>query len=238
MNHRRLSLLLFCLTGLLSGCPGPEPYSNVSVVTAYYPEEIIYAGVPVCKSEEVILKWQSYNGRIRFSASPQQNVEPALESFSNLPQSGQIAVTIKDSVEITATTGGIYYSQLVQTFELIPDPVCVGFPVDIRGNYVGVLEQATPQPSTLNYRLRVYWEQYSKTVRASLQGMTGSEFELTCTTLEQEDTLSCVYFSQGGAKLTFEGTVTATGYRGTYQGVIETTTFQTSTSGTFNFVKQ
>jgi hypothetical protein len=238
VNCKWLSLLLFGLTGLLTGCPGPEPYSDVSVVTAYYPEEFIYAYVPVCRGEEVFLKWQSYNGQIRFSGSPQQNVEPALESFTNLPQSGQIAVTIKDVVEVTATTGGIYYSQLVQTFELIPEAICAGFPVEIRGNYTGILEQVTPQPSTLDYRLRVYWEQYSKTLRASLQGATSSEFDLTCTTLEQEDRLSCVYFSQSGAKLTLEGTLTATGYSGSYQGIIETTTSQFPTSGTFNFTKE
>ncbi len=165
-----------------------------------------------------------------------------LESTS-VANKGERTVAFKDTVTIflnIAATENSYKGE-VQVVT-IPEGICTGFPLELRGSYAGTLEQATPQVASLPHQLTLSWDSIADTLHATLsRGASDTESatsEMTCTPLDQEDKLTCVYDPPGAAVLTLEGTVTTTGYQGNYQGVLEGTTFQTPTSGTFNFVKQ
>jgi hypothetical protein len=245
---RHLSNYLFCLAVLISlaGCylPPNYAYGNLFVLTSYTSDSYSVE-VGACKGEILTLRWNVGEGKNpTLMASPTQNIEPQLPS--RVANSGEIQVTFKDNVTISFTIDGGQDYETERRIVAIPEGVCTGFPLELRGAYAGTLEQTVPQVASLPHRFVVRWNDGSDTLRASLVRSTGTAeppepgtiFEMTCIPLDREDTLTCVYDPAGDVFLRLEGTVNSTGYEGTYQGVLEGATFQTSTSGTFKFIKQ
>jgi hypothetical protein len=238
---------------LASGVAPTFAYGNLSVTSSFNAadENYYYSKLGVCKGEALKIKWEIFEGNNPIlSASPAQNVEPALTS-APVANTGEKAVTLKDTVTISLNISDSEdgYQSAVQVVA-IPEGICTGFPLELRGVYTGSLEQATPQVASLPHDLILRWDNFTDTLRASLvrtpssnlgaalsQPEPNTAFEMMCTPQDQEDKLTCTYDPEGEAILTLEGIVTATGYQGSYQGVLEGTTFQTPTSGTFNFVK-
>lgn len=233
------------VTSLLATSEPPSyAYGSLSVTTPFNSADYS-SKLGVCKGEAINIRWEIFGGsNPRVSASPPQNIEPTLPS-TPVNNTGETTVTIKDAVTISLNIDDAKdgYQTQVQVV-VIPEGICTGFPLELRGNYTGTLEQVTPQVASLPHGFSIRWNNNNDTLGATLtRGSSRTEssnttFEMSCTVLDQEDKLTCVYDPSGTAILTLEGTVTATGYQGSYQGVLEGATFQTPTSGTFNFVKQ
>ncbi len=242
-----MGLFLVGVGSLLASGVAPNYASGGFEVETPYLQD--YGKIGLCAEERFKLTWEIYNGRNpKLTASPTQNLEPPLESLS-LSNKGEVDFTFKDATTLTLTIDADEPYRYERQLVTIPASICTGFPLELRGNYIGSLEQVTPQVASLPHLLTVRWAADNERLAASLvRGTTlpddpkvpppNPTFAMTCTPLEQEDKLACVYDPSGAVILTLEGTVTGAGYSGTYQGVLEGTTFQTPTSGTFNFVKQ
>jgi hypothetical protein len=243
-----LTGLLFSGVGsLLASGVAPDYATGGFAVETLYPQDY-GSKIGLCAGERFTLSWEIYNGRNpKLTASPSQNLEPPLESLS-LSSKGETQFIFKDSATLTLTIDAGEPYRYERSLVVIPASICTGFPLELRGNYTGTLEQVTPQVVSVPHLLTVRWAADDGLLAASLVRGTvlpdpkapppNPTFAMTCTALEQEDELTCVYEPPGAAVLMLEGRVTSAGYAGTYQGVLEGTTFQTPTSGTFNFVKQ
>jgi hypothetical protein len=251
ISRSGLFLLLCIGVASLTSCDPPPAYGSGSleVATKFVDTNMAYylPEIGACLGEAVSINWEVFEGTgSSLTASPSQNIEPALEPGLGKGK-GERNVTFKDTLTLSfIVTGTEYNDEETITIKRMPDAICTGFPLELRGNYAGTLEQTTPQPASLPHALNIQWE-VTKNVLGGLliRGATSPDpnaplqsNNIRCTPLELEDKLTCVYTSSGATVLTLEGTVTATGYSGTYQGVLEGLTFQTSVSGTFNFVKQ
>jgi hypothetical protein len=239
------------VASLLATSEAPSfAYGSLSVTSTFNSESIDFGKIGVCKGESIKIKWEVFEGNNPIlSASPAQNVEPALTS-APVANTGEKTVTLKDSLTISLNISDSEdgYQNAIQVVT-IPERICTGFPLELRGIYTGTLEQATPQVASLRHTLSIRWQTSDDTLRANL--VAGSEssqpstpsqpatsFQMTCTAIDEEDKLTCIYDPEGAAILTLEGVVTSAGYQGSYQGVIERTTFQVPTTGTFSFVKK
>jgi hypothetical protein len=242
-----LTGLLFSGVGsLLASGIAPDYAAGGFAVETLYPQDY-GSKIGLCAGERFTLSWEIYNGRNpKLTASPSQNLEPPLESLS-LSSKGETQFIFKDSATLTLTIDAGEPYRYERPLVVIPASICTGFPLELRGDYTGTLEQLTPQVVSVPHLLTVRWAADDARLAASLvRGTvlpnpeappTNPTLAMTCTALEEEDKLTCVYNPPGAAILTLEGTITATGYEGNYRGVLETTTLQVPTTGTFSFSK-
>ncbi len=251
MTRSRLLMaigIMSVLTGFLSACLPPAPaYGSLTISTSFESTESRgFSGYrkSACQGESIKMSWEIISGsNPRILVSPPQSLEPTLAT-TPIAKTGETSVTIRDAATITLRIDDAEdgYQQEVKLV-MIPESICKGFPLELRGNYAGTLEQATPLTASVPHTLELYWDVDSSQLEASLIRTSNETTKrvttnMVCNSLDQEDKVTCIYDPEGAAILTLEGIVTAAGYQGTYQGVLEGATFQTPTSGTFSFVKQ
>jgi hypothetical protein len=231
-----LVLIFLGVMSLFASGSSP-PYGDARFFVV--PEDETATGT--CSGDTFIVTWQVLEGDSpTLSAVPSGNVEPRL-SQTEVEREGRLLVTVRDDAELflDVYNGTELSLTIIDTAKItIPDSICTGFPTDLRGGYRGTLEQITPQAASLPHQLNVYWDGDREALVAILVRADIPVVEMICTPFDAEDNLTCVGDPPGEVFWRLEGTVTERGYEGSYQGVLEGATFQTSTSGTFTFIKQ
>jgi hypothetical protein len=227
-------LVLLGVLVSLAGCYTVPSYAygDLFVTAPYTSDESYSLEVGACQGETLTVRWNVGEGKNpKLIALPAQNVEPPLPS--RLEKSGEVQVTFKDSVTISFTIDGGQDFETERQVVAIPEGVCTGFPLELRGNYTGTLEQTTPQSASLPRDLELYWDE---SLKATLSTQNLIDVRLACQALDFEDELICNY-DHGAETLRLEGTVTSAGYVGTYEGATIGQAFKTTVRGTFNFGK-
>lgn len=235
-KFRIMGLMVVLIFGILSLLATSEP-------PVYYPaymELVSEANEPygkfaeVCPNETLQLRWDIPQGKQPIlNVVPSANTTPELIN-KEVDMQGDLTLTVKGNTEITL----VYderYEKIWQTEVTISTDICTGYPIDIRGNYMGTLEQTLPSVATLNRTLDIYWS--NAELLASLNS-DAANILMICTTSAQDDTLSCHEESEEKATFKLEGTFTATDFTGTYEGIQKGSSFEIAIKGTFGFIKQ
>jgi hypothetical protein len=221
------------LFSLLATSETPEPYGYIYL--AINPESYATNSIDACINDELILSWNVVSGSTSIlSAIPKENISPLLIDRT-VDLQGELPITVKgpSKINLLYDQRGSTIYQASAEIRLLPDDLCNGFPIDIRGDYEGTLEQTLPQVASLPRSLSVYL--LGNALAADLKTETSS-IALYCTTSAQDDMLTC---TQGQEEITFklEGQITSAGFEGTYEGTQKGSSFETNTSGTFRFSK-
>jgi hypothetical protein len=188
----------------------------------------------VCPNDILQLNWDIPQGKQpTLNAIPSNNLIPALIN-KEVEMQGSSSLTVKGKVEITLTYDE-RFEKIWQTQVVISTDVCAGYPIDIRGNYVGTLEQTQPEVAILNRNLNIAW---SNGELVALLNSDVSNILMSCITSLQDDTLSCIEETEGKVTFKLEGKFKTTDFTGTYEGVQKGSSFETAIKGTFSFVKE
>lgn len=236
LKFRIMGLIVILTFGIFSLLATSEPpvYYTASMELLSETNESYGQFAEVCPNEILQLRWNIPQGDSpTLNAMPSNSIVPVLVN-KQIEIQGQLPITVKGKAKITM----IYderYDKIWEAEVTISTDVCTGYPMDIRGQYVGTLEQTLPEVATLNRNLDIYW--LNGELRASLSS-DNSNIRMLCKTSIEDDTLECIEEIEEKVTFKLRGKFTATDFTGTYEGIQKGSSFETAIKGTFSFVKE
>ncbi len=192
----------------------------------------------VCPEESLILRWVVSEGnRSILNAIPSVNISPTFVDKS-VNKEGEVEIITKGDVEITLVYDqrNSSISEAKASIKMIPQAICTGYPMDIRGNFRGQLLQVEPENATLNRDLTIYWSD-GKLLATMVDLVSSGTIQFVCTADDLTDSLQCIERTESKVTFKLGGKFTATDFSGTYEGIQQGSSFETSVSGTFSFKK-
>jgi hypothetical protein len=235
-----LLLILLGVASIVATTPGLPPYftiitaNNEEVYTRPIDEEAVFA----CLNEKVKLQWSIPDASsVTLTATPLGNLNPDFEG-QKAEAYGSLETTALGNVSVALEAEGIKFEAAL---ELLSEDICTGFPINLIADFEGKLRQTLPEVATLDRDLELRWR--GNTLQARLVDTVTNEDDFvseilaTCQLFPDEDRLLCLAGDEANPRLRLEGTVTAEGFTGNYQGFDESTGSAISFEGTFNFVE-
>jgi hypothetical protein len=228
------------VAGILATTPLPLPY--FAIITAnneeLYAHPIDEEAVFACLDEKVKLDWSIPDtSSVTLTATPSGNLNPDLNK-QKAESYGTLETVALGDVVVTLEAGDL---KIDVALKLLPQEVCTGFPINLIANFEGELRQTLPETASLKRQLELRWRGNALQARIA-DTVTNEDGYITasltnCQLFPDEDELICSAGDEANPRLRLEGTITAEGFAGSYQGFDESTGSAISFEGTFDFKK-
>ncbi|MCA9835374.1 MAG: hypothetical protein KC422_00600 [Trueperaceae bacterium] len=202
-----------------------------------------YGKFDLCPGEKVTLAWfidAPYQGNL--IAEPLEHVEPSLNQLS-VEEQGELEVQILGDalirLKVIDGKNGSVVAFPELKFAVMTEEVCSTFDFNPVGSYSGKMQQLEPIELVFDYSLMLYWQTdlglSARLFEIGKNGAYNKELELLCSVKKETTNLTCQTY--GAESLVLKGTLTAEGYKGSYQGQSKNADTALPFSGAFNFVE-